>query len=495
MRVALASLFQESHSFSPVPGSWEHFGPREVLRGAALLAERAGTQTELGGAIAVAQAQGVTLVPLLSAMSVASAGPLDRDVFLALRDEIVARLERAGPLDGLLVVLHGGLVAEGFADASGELLRACRAAVPPGLPIVATLDLHANVTRHLVDQVDALAGYHTFPHIDLYETGQRGMRLLLAILSGTVRPATALRRLPMLLPGENGRTTDGPYAEVMALAVDLMQQPGLLDVSVFSVQPWLDVPDIGCSVVVVADGDQARAEREADRLAEAFWERRTAFAVTLTPVAEALGRALGSDQRPFILSDSADSPSSGAPGDSPAVLRALLERAPAKPCFLNIVDAPAVQAMAAAGIGQEVTVQVGARFAPVFYRPLEVTGRVRLLSDGAFRNKGQGFQGVTFYRGLTGVLQIGPVALVVMERPVFQWDPELYRSLGLEPCDAQVVVVKSPTAFRAAYGPFAAEIILLDVPGVCSPNLMSFPFRHVRRPLYPLDDGFNWRAV
>jgi microcystin degradation protein MlrC len=495
MRIAIGSVFQESHSFSPVPGSWDHFGPRELLRGQALLEKRARTKTELGGAIDLASEHGAELVPLLSAMSTSSSGPLLREVFETLCGELVDRLREATPVDGLLIVLHGGLVAEGYEDASGEVLRACRAVLGPDKPLIATLDLHANVTHHIAQQATALVGYHTFPHVDMYETGRRGMKLMLATLAGRVRPASAIRRLPMILPGENGRTTDGPYAEVMQMVTALAQQPGILDASVFSVQPWLDVADVGCSVVVVADNDVARAEREADRLADEFWRRRAAFEVALIPVAEAITRALADDRHPYVLSDSADSPSSGAPGDSPVVLAALLAAHPAKPCLVNVVDAVTVAELVQAGVGQAVTLQLGARLAPQFYAPVEVTGTVKVISDGEFTNKGQGFHGVTFYRGRTIVLQSGAIFIVVMERPVFQWDAELYRSLGLEPRDAQIVVVKSPAGFRDSYGPFAAEILILETAGVCSPMLRSYPFRRVRRPLYPLDDFEDWRVA
>jgi microcystin degradation protein MlrC len=489
MRIAIGGIVQETNSFSPVPGSWLHFPPEQLLRGEALIAARSGTRTEAGGAIDVARRLGVELAPTLSAMTIASAGPLEAAVFHALLDELLERLRATGPVDGALLILHGAMAAEGVEDATGAIILAARELFGPGFPIVVTLDLHANVTAQMVAAATALVGYHTAPHIDLYETGVRAMELLARTVAGEARPVMALRRLPMILPAENGRTTEGPYAEVMNAAIAGMARPGMLDASVFSVQPWLDVEDVGCSVVTVADGDPAPAEALGDELAAMFWERRHRFAVELAPTAATLREALASERAPWVLADSADAPSSGAPGDSTAVLRALLEAAPARPCLHNIVDAAAVKAMAKAGIGAEVRLRVGGGSGGAFAAPMEVTGRVRLLSDGAFVNKGAGFQGVTFYRGLTGVLQLGAIALIVMERPVIQWDPELYRSLGLEPRDSQIVVVKSPAAFRAAYGPLAAEIRVLDAPGVCSPNLRGLPWRRCRRPIYPLDEA------
>lgn len=493
MRIAIGGIVQESNSFSPVPGSWQHFPAGYLLRGDALIDERAGTRTEIGGAIDLAKEHDITLVPLLSATTTASAGPMLGEVFTALRDELVARLGELPPVDGVLLVLHGAMAAEGYEDATGEILRAAREAAGPTLPLVATLDLHANVTYAMVAHASALVGYHTAPHIDLYETGQRGLRLLASIIRGEARPTAALRRLPMILPAENGRTTEGPYAEVMDRAVALMREPGMLDISVFSVQPWLDVTDVGCSVLVYTDGSPELAEQRADELADMFWERRQRFEVTLAPAAATILRALASGRRPFVLADSADAPSSGAPGDSTAVLELLIAARPERLCLHNIVDPAAVAAMVQAGENAEVALRIGGGSGVPFYQPIMVAGRVRRLSDGDFTNKGLGFQGVVFRRGRTAVLEIGQIALVVMERPVIQWDPELYRSVGLEPADAQIVVVKSPAAFRAAYEPLAAEVAIIDAPGVCSPNLRALPFRKARRPIYPLDAVASWR--
>lgn len=494
MRIALGCVLQESNSFSPVRGSWAHFGPNEIHRGDELSQAFKNTRTELGGALQAAAAVGVEVIPLISARSTASAGLLEAEVFEAITEELLTRLRQSNSIDGLLMVLHGALLADGYPDASGEILRRCRELLGPDTPIVATLDLHANVTRQMAAEADALIGYHTAPHVDLFETGQRGFSLLAHIASEGVKPAMVLRQLPMILPGENGRTTEGPYRAVMDLVEDAMCKPGILDASAFSVQPWLDVSEVGCSVVVVSDPNSASlAMTEADRIADEFWRRREEFDIKLVPLRLALARALESESNPVILSEPADSPSSGAPGDSSAFLEALLPLKPTKECFLNIVDPIAVKAMHKAGIGQTITLCLGAGYAPSYYQPVTVTGRVRLLCDGDFLIKGPGMQGMVAHRGLTGVLAVGPISLVVMERPIFQWDPELYRSVGLEPADAQLVQVKSPAAFRAAYSSFAAEIVLVDAPGVCSPNLRAFNFSQVARPLYPLDDFPDWR--
>ncbi|MCZ7583638.1 MAG: M81 family metallopeptidase [Deltaproteobacteria bacterium] len=491
-KIAIGQFAQESHSFSPIPGSWTQFEAGYVLRGPKIIAHFQGTRDAIAGALEVAGRQGTDVVPLMACFATSS-GPILQDVFDSLLDELLDRLRAVLPVDGVFMVLHGAMLAEHDDDATGRVLEAIREVVGPEVPVTGSLDLHANVTQKMVDQANVLVGYKTFPHVDMYETAARAMQHLADLIAGTARPVTALRCLPMILPGENGRTTDGPFAEVIAQAIALESTPGVLSASAFSVQPWLDLPDVGCSVLVTTEDDPTLADREAEQLADAFWARRRAFDVQLVPIEEAIARAVVAERGPVIFSDASDAPSSGAPGDSTVILNALLEAGVNVETLINIVDPKAVDAAIRAGVGAEVTLTVGGRATAAFCAPATLTGRVRLIADGAFRFKGPGFHGVEFQRGRTTVVQAGAIFLEIMERPVVQWDPELYRSVGLEPRDARIVVVKSPAGFRAAYAPFAAEIIIVDAPGVCSSNLRSFPWKRIGRPCYPLDEIVDWR--
>lgn len=492
-RIALGLFMQESHSFTGALGAWKGFESSYILRGDEILDTLEGSRSEMGAAIDVARARGMEVVPL-QACNAISGGPLEAAMFETLVQELISRVRDALPVDGVFVALHGGMLAEQADDASGYILNAVRQVVGPDIPIAATLDLHANATQLMIDAANIVVGYHTFPHIDMYETGEKSMSLLCDTIDGKIKPIAAFKRIPMIVPGETGATTGGPFGAVMQQAIALESQPGILSASPFSVQPWLDVPDVGCGVIVIADGDAVLAEREADSIADAFWQRRHEFAVQLTPLDEAIRRAVEADAGPFVLSDGADAPSSGAPGDSTAVLKALLDAHVEVESLVNIVDPAAVAVAITASVGADVTLTVGAQSSTLLYQPLTISGRVRLIADGDFRFKGPGFHGVEFHRGRTVVIQIGTIYLEIMEQPVLQWDPELYRSVGLEPRDARIVAVKSPTGFRAAYAPFAHEILLLDAPGVCSPNLLTFPWKRVRRPCFPFDDFSDWRA-
>jgi microcystin degradation protein MlrC len=396
-------------------------------------------------------------------------------------------------VDGVLLVLHGAMMAEGEPDATGAILEAVRAVVGPQVPVVGTLDLHANVTARMVHHATALVGYHTAPHIDLYETGRKAAHTMLVTLRGEYAPTMALVRLPMLIPGENARHTDGPLAEVIHMAEALEQAGMVLHAGIYPVQPWLDTEDVGCAVVAITNGDQAAAQEHARTLAEAFWARRDRFVPELVPPDEAVRRALARDEGMVVLCDSADSPTSGSTGDSTVILQAVLRAAPlTELALLNVVDPEVVAQAVAAGVGHEVTVQIGGKLAPAFFAPVTFKGYVKLISDGVFYFKGPGMRGMAYRMGRTVVLTQGGIHLVVMERPVSQWDPQLYRSLGEEPTDARIVQVKSPAAFRAAYGPLACDILIVASPGPATPAFTTLPWQHLRRPIYPLDPDTRW---
>jgi microcystin degradation protein MlrC len=273
-----------------------------------------------------------------------------------------------------------------------------------------------------------------------------------------------------------------------------MEQHGaVLHAGVYPVQPWMDTEDVASSVVVITDDDMDGAETYATELAWAFWARRSGFVSQLVPPDQAVRRALARESGTVILCDSADSTTSGSTGDSTAVIAALLRATPFEETALaNIVDPQAVALAVEAGVGAELTLEVGAKLDPQTFQPVVVTGTIRLISDGKFRFRGPGMQGVLHHMGRTVVLIRHGIHLVIMERPISQWDPQLYRSLGEEPSDARIVQVKSPMAFRAAYEGIFDEVIIVAAPGAANPDLRSLPWRRLTRPIYPLDPKTAW---
>jgi microcystin degradation protein MlrC len=271
-----------------------------------------------------------------------------------------------------------------------------------------------------------------------------------------------------------------------------MERSGrVLHASLFPVQPWMDVPDLGFGVVVVTDGDRAGAQAAADELADMAWGARAAFEPDLTPLEEAIRVGLEAPGGLTVVGDLGDAPTGGSAADNASVLRALLaqgaDRA-GRPTYLCLCDAAAAQAAAAAGVGNEVTLRVGHRVSVMDGEPLAVTGRVHLLSDGLYRFKGSGATGLQMNMGLTAVLGIGAIRLCIRSSPSFEWDPAMYYAVGLDPKDAALVFVKSPSHFRVAFGPLADRLLMADTPGPTCANMRRVRFTRVTRPLYPLDD-------
>ncbi len=492
MRIAIGQLMEESNTFVRQQADLEHFRNNQLLLGEDVVTKLRGTRVEVGGFLEALGRAGVEVVPTVAANCVSS-GPVPRKTFETLEAELLERLAAAGPLDGVLLALHGAMVLDDAPDGEGEVLAAVRAQVGPKVPLVATLDLHATITPRMVQEADALVGYDTYPHIDLYETGVKGAGLVVAAARGEARPVTLFARSPMLVAAEGMGTSDQPMAGLLADAKRLEQRPGVLSVSLFPVQPWLDIPQTGFSVVAVADGARRAAEIEpvVRELAWKAWEARRKFEAHLLEVDDAIRRALAMDGGPVILSDSADGTGAGSPGDSAAVLERLLALGVRERCLTTVVDAPAVARAIEAGVGHDVTVPVGGRLDPRYSRPVTISGRVRLLSDGRFVGSDQKSRGTEGQMGRAAVIEVGSIAVLVTERPAFTVDPAFYRAVGLEPRDAKIVVVKSALQFRDGYGPFARAMWVVDTPGPSTANFKRLDWRRLSRPLFPFDDDFE----
>ncbi len=485
-RVALAALMQEGNSFSPIPTTLETFAATHLLRGAEIAGRLAGTDTEIGGALAVLAAAGAEAVPLVSAC-VTAGGPVTRAAFDALAGEIAERLRAAGRVDGLFLALHGALVVEDGEDGEGELIARLRALLPRRVPIAVTLDLHGHITpAMLVPGVFHLA-YRCYPHTDVAATGARCARRLLDVIAGAPIPRMALAKRPMIVSPTVARTTDGPFAEVAAAARAMEASGRVLEAGLFPVQPWLDVADLGFAALVAAP-TPAEAAEAAEELCALMWARRNDFAPDLVPLGQAIATGLAGPGL-TVVSDAGDAPTGGAAADSPAVLEALLaagaERA-GRPVLLALCDPPAAAAAHAAGVGAELALALGHAFHPG--RPgVRVTARVLSLSEGQAQPGTAGAAGAAIATGPTAVLAVGDLRIVVRSLPAAEWDRALFDSQGLDPAAAALVFVKSPGHFRASFAPLAARILIADTPGPTAPDMRRIPFRRVTRPLHPLD--------
>ncbi|MDF2667802.1 MAG: hypothetical protein K0R67_108 [Paenibacillus sp.] len=489
MRILIAQFQQETNSFSPVLCGIEMFKQTCYIEGDAILAEFADTATELNGFIRALTEAGADIVPSIAAHSVSS-GPVTQDVFERITERVAQDLESFGPVDGMLFCFHGAMLLEPNLDATGIFLERIRSLVGDQVVIGGTLDLHANVTPLMVETADILVGYHTFPHVDLFETGYRTAQLLLRTLRGEIVPTSALVKIPMILNGENGQTTKGPMKEIIDKVWEAETHHDVLAVSVFSMQPWLDIADPGCAVLAVTNCSPELASEVGHNLAQEFWAVRERMAVSLTPLAEAVDQAIAAERGPVIFADSADGTGSGSPGDSTAILHELVQRDVDISAYITVVDPETVAQAIEAGVGSSAEFAIGGKIDPRFHQPVLTRAVVKLISDGRFIFKGPQFTGREHQMGRTVVLQIRKIQVVVMEKSAFNWDPSLYRSVGLEPMDARIVVVKSPAAFRVNYEEMASAIYWVDTPGASSAKFLQMPFTQLPKPLFPFQRDF-----
>lgn len=486
MRIAIAQFMQETNSFVPFTTTVKTFEEQFLHRGAEMLTGFGKARLEIPGAIAALQDAGAEIVPLIATLAMAS-GTVERASFETLLGELLQRLRDAGPVDGVYLALHGAMILEDEPDAEAETVRRVRQVVGPDVPITVSLDLHGHITAAMLQPKVAYIGYREFPHIDMYETGQRTARLLLDWLAGKVHPVMALAKRHMVVSPDAARTTVPPLADIVAEGRAMEARGEVLHVSLFPVQPWIDTPDLGFAALVCAETVEA-AQKSADALAAMAWERRADFEPELTPVADII-RIAHSSAGLTVASDSGDTPSGGGAADSTAVLEALLKARADKAeriSICTICDSQAAAEAAAAGVGHTITLAVGHKRSGLG-KPLTVTGRVKTIGDGRYVLTGPGANGMVGEMGLTVVLEIGSIRLNLRSVPHFEWDTALHTSVGLDPAGAALVFVRSPSHFRASYAPIAARIFIADTPGPTSANMRRIPYTRVTRPLYPID--------
>ena len=495
MRIGIGQVWQETNTFNPLPTVRQNFEEWGVFRGDQIVRELENTN-EPGGFIQSLRAwpERPEIVGL-ARLAAWPSGPVTADTFDWLLEEIVASLRRAGPLDAVLLALHGALVADRHPDVEGEILEAVRREVGPHTPIVATLDLHANVTERMVRLADALVVYHTAPHIDVFETGCRGAGVLHKILVEGVRPVSYFHKLPLVVPAERANTQDPQsvsYAFRQRLE-ELERQPLILSAALTTVQPWLDIPELGTAVLVVAAGENDAARKASADLAGEVWSRRREYLPDLTPAADAVCQAHEERSGLVVLSDAADATTSGAPGDSTWVLAELLKYDWPRGALVTIVSPELVQAMTLAGQGATLTHAVGGVRDGRFSRPLSLTMQVEGLFDARFVLSGHLAKNLPIDMGPSAVAHVGDVRIVVTSRSGPHFAPDLFQAAGLDPFAANVLVAKSPCGFRAAYAPRAARIILVQAPGCAPSDFWHYDYRQIPRPLWPWDEGAAFR--
>jgi microcystin degradation protein MlrC len=486
-RILIAECKQEVSTFNPHLSGYDDFG---IRRGQELLDYHRTVRNEVGGALSVFDDMpSVTLVPAYSAFFITSGGTLAKTDWERIAGEFLNAIRAAPPVDGMYFCMHGAMASEVELDPEGWLLAETRKILGERVPIVVSLDLHGILTDRMIERSHAIVAYHTYPHVDFYETGQRAAKLLLRILAGEVKPVTAKVIVPALVRGDELITASGSIRHAVNAAKEVEQSPRGLSAAMMWGNPFTDVPELASWAFVVTDNDPALAEREALRIANLFWEHHEKMRVPLRSLDEMATIVKAHTSGTLGLVDAADATSSGASGDSNAILRKLLESGCTARTLLPIVDEPAVKMAFAAGVGATITTSVGGTLDPKRFKSLQVTAKVRLLSDGRFRSESFGEE---WLAGPTAVLEAENFTLVVSSRAVNLYDRSYFHAHGQNPARFDAVVIKSPHCQPHMYADWCAQMVHVDAPGSSSANLPYLGHTRCARPMFPLDSNVTF---
>jgi len=483
MRIAVGGFHHETNTFAPTKASFEMFrradGWPGLCRGEAVLADTAGINLPIAGFLEAARASGRDFAPLAWANASPSA-EVEREAYERIAGMIVDGLRDAGPVDAVYLDLHGAMVAEHLEDGEGELLRRVRDVIGPDTPLVASLDLHANVSPLMAEKADALVVFRTYPHVDMAETGARTARLLERILAEG-RPAKAFRQVPFLIPLTAQCTLVEPAAGLYA-GLEERERGAVRSVSLAGGFPLADTPDCGPAALAYAADGRSAAEA-AEALADAVLAARGRFAAGFLSPEEAVARAdrAGRAGRPAVIADSCDNPGGGGDGDTTGLLRALAAARPEGAVLGLLIDAEAAAAAHEAGEGGRLSLALGGRSGIAGDAPFETGAVVRRLGDGSFTCTGPFYGGNRMQLGPMALLELpGGVRVAVASRKVQAADREMFRHLGVEPADCRILALKSSVHFRADFGPIAGEVLIAAAPGPVAADPGALAFTRLR---------------
>jgi microcystin degradation protein MlrC len=487
MRIAIAGFAHESNTFAATPTRLEDFS---IWRGQEMIDHYTPTFHEIAGYIAGADEYDYDLHPTLGANATPS-GRVTPEAYETIVGEILDNLRSAkGQIDGLLLALHGAMVAEEYPQGDGETVRRVRELMGSDFPIVVTHDYHGNIPEQLVRDSNALIIYKTTPHIDQRERGLQAADILVRTIRKEIRPVSAFRKPKVLFNIAFHNTSLPPMQPIMQAAIDLEKEPGILAVSIAAGYQYADVPEMGPSIVVVADGDQELAERGAQRIADMMWAARDQLTPSLPTPAEAVARAMQATATPVTLFDAGDNVGGGSAADSTLVLEELLKQK-ADGWVIAIYDPESVETCAKAGIGATVNLMVGGKADKLHGPTLPISGRVRTLHDGHFEETERRHGGARYGNaGLSAVVEVNRTApgkgglIVLNSKRTAPMSIHQLTSVGVVPQQQKILVAKGTVAPRAAYEPVSADIILVDSGGACDMNRDPSAFKLARKDFY-----------
>jgi len=495
-RIAVAGFLHETNTFAPTRATYDDFagGSSPMTRGEAVLRTMRNVNVALAGFIEVAETKGWVVLPTLAAAATPSAH-VTKDAFERITAMILDGIASFGPLDGIFLDLHGAMVTEHLDDGEGEILARVRKLVGPDLPVVTSLDLHANITPEMMQHADALIAYRTYPHVDMAETGRACARHMALLLDSGRKFAKAFRQLPFLIPISWQCTFDEPskgiYAKLAAMQGDatptLSFAPGF---------PAADFVDCGPSVIAYGR-TQADADAAADALATMVIGHERDFDGHIYTPDEGVRTAMALSKtaaKPIVIADTQDNPGAGSDSDTTGMLRALVRNGAARAAIGALYDPASAAAAHAAGVGATVRLTLGGKSGIAGDTPYEETFVVERLSEGKFKTTGPFYGGRILDMGPSACLRIGDVRVVVSSRKAQLADQEMYRYVGIEPTAQAILVNKSSVHFRADFEPIAEKLLICAAPGAMPADPATLAWKRLRPGIRVKPNGKPFEA-
>ncbi|KAB7739625.1 microcystin degradation protein MlrC [Parvibaculum sedimenti] len=488
MRIAVGGFQHETNTFAPSKAPWAAFEQADswpgLQKGPHLLTAFKGMNIPIAGFIDEAEARGHTLLPLVWCSATPSAH-VTEEAYERVAEILLDALGYAGEIDAVYLDLHGAMVTEHLEDGEGELLKRVRAAVGPKIPVVASLDLHANVTAEMVEYSDVLIAYRTYPHVDMAETGARAAAHLDAMFAGLPRQAKAMRKIDYLIPLTAQCTLVEPsasiYRDVAALEGAILGNGRVSTVSFAGGFAPADIKDCSPTIIAYADTEVA-ANEAAERIAKKVNDSESAFREKLWSAPDAVAHAIANagEGGPIILADTQDNPGAGGNGDTVGILRELIVQNAQSAVLGVLFDPESAKAAAEAGEGARIRLRLGAKTGGADEEPIDDEFEVARISDGEFLATGPFYGGSRMSLGTTARLRKGGVEIVVASRKAQCADQEMLKHIGIEPAKLGILVVKSSVHFRADFGPLAREVLVVESPGPNTADLSKLHYKHLR---------------
>ncbi|WP_342642538.1 M81 family metallopeptidase [Rhodoligotrophos ferricapiens] len=484
MKLFIAGFDTETNTFVPQPTSRRGFEEGFIAHGDATRRPENYCSAQLHIWRRRAEENGIEVAESLCTYA-EPGGLIIRQVYEELRDEILHDLKAAGPVDMVLLALHGAMAAEGYDDCEGDILARIRAVAGPRAIIGAEFDLHAHLTDTMVRHPDILVGYKEYPHIDIPDRAEELFALAYDAAQGRTRPVMALSDCRMI---GTFRTTEQPLRGFVDQMMEMEGRDGILSVSLSHSFPWADNPDVGAKLLVVADGDRNHAQTVADRLRDELFAMRHAIAPRFLSFDAALDEALATPGAPVVIADVADNAGGGAPSDSTFCLKRMLERGITNAASGYYWDPIAVKFCFDAGLGARFRLRLGGKCGETSGDPVDLTVTVKGLAENATQRFGRAVGSL----GAAAWVEAEGIDIVINSQRTQVFHPEGFAALGLDVRERKIVVVKSIQHFHAGFAPIAAKILYAATPGALSPDFANLPYTKLARPYWPrVEDPFG----